>query len=98
MKPARLLVPPSEVYSDNVNKTNLNDIKSKLNVLDDDHTPGHHARDVYDTTLSWWRAGVRRKLVSAVHYESQIIAKIQVSLSFSTSGEAFVHSSFVSHL
>ena len=59
--------------------TNLNDFKSKLNVLDDDHTPGRRARDVYDTTLSWWRAGVRRKLVNVVHWESQIISKMQVS-------------------
>lgn len=60
--------------------TNLNDLKSKLNVLHDEHTPGRRARDVYDTTLSWWRAGVRRKLVRAVYWESQIIAKMQASL------------------
>lgn len=34
--------------------------------------------DVYDATLSWWRAAVRRKLLGAVKRESGIIAKMQV--------------------
>ena len=83
-----LSTPPSEVSSRssspapsvyNGTTENLNDLKSKLSVLDDDRTPGHHARDVYDTTLSWWRAGIRRKLVNMVHWESQIVARMQAS-------------------
>jgi hypothetical protein len=76
-KPVQVLIPPSEVYNDKT--TILNDRKSKLDEVDNDHTPGRRARDVYDTTLSWWRAGVRRKLVTTVHWESQIIANVQVS-------------------
>ena len=79
MKPVQLLIPPSEKYSNNAG------IKS------DNHAPGHgRASDLYDTTLSWWRAGVRRKLVSAVDWESQIIAKMQVSrMSVEVFGQPF---------
>lgn len=35
--------------------------------------------DVYDRTLPWWRAAVRRKLVASIKEESRIIAKMQVS-------------------
>lgn len=41
--------------------------------------PGRRSVDVYDTTLSWWRAAVRRKLVKMVHRESAVIAEMQVS-------------------
>ncbi|THV04795.1 hypothetical protein K435DRAFT_746622 [Dendrothele bispora CBS 962.96] len=41
------------------------------------HPPGRQARDVYDMTLSNWRASVRRKLVRIVRRESVIIAKMQ---------------------
>ena len=41
--------------------------------------PGQHSMDVYDATLSWWRAAIRRKLVKAVERESEMIAAIQVS-------------------
>ena len=36
-------------------------------------------RDVYDTTLSWWRAAIRRRLVQSIHWESRVIARMQVS-------------------
>lgn len=41
--------------------------------------PGQHSMDVYDATLPWWRAAIRRKLVKAVERESGMIAAIQVS-------------------
>lgn len=34
--------------------------------------------DVYDRSLPWWRAAVRRKLVDSVKEESRIIARMQV--------------------
>lgn len=39
--------------------------------------PGQHSMDVYDATLSWWRAAIRRKLVKAVERESEMIATMQ---------------------
>ena len=46
----------------------------------DDIVPGRLGRDVYDTNLSWWRAGIRRKLVQMVQWESVVIAKMQVGV------------------
>ncbi|ESK92555.1 pap2 domain protein [Moniliophthora roreri MCA 2997] len=39
--------------------------------------PGRQRLDVYDATLSWWRAGIRKKLVKTVAKESRVIAKMQ---------------------
>jgi hypothetical protein len=44
-----------------------------------DEAPGQHSTDVYDTTLPWWRAAIRRKVLERVRLESQVIAKVQVS-------------------
>ncbi|KAF8880461.1 PAP2 superfamily-domain-containing protein [Gymnopilus junonius] len=54
-------------------------INTKLNqsLLEDDEKHGRQGRDVYESTLSWWRAGLRRKLVTTVQWESQVIAKMQ---------------------
>ncbi|KAF8970350.1 PAP2 superfamily-domain-containing protein [Flammula alnicola] len=71
---------------------NYNDIKSKF-TLDDDLTPGRQGRDVYDTTLSWWRAALRRKLVATVHWESQAIAKMQDKIRTPWLDAYFVYSS-----
>ncbi|KAF9057101.1 PAP2 superfamily-domain-containing protein, partial [Panaeolus papilionaceus] len=38
---------------------------------------GAAGKDVYDTTLPWWRAAIRRRLVRAVRSESEIIARMQ---------------------
>jgi hypothetical protein len=40
--------------------------------------PGCQMKDVYDATLPWWRAAMRRKLLWSVERESVVIAKIQV--------------------
>ncbi|RDB18722.1 Dihydrosphingosine 1-phosphate phosphatase YSR3 [Hypsizygus marmoreus] len=42
-----------------------------------DVTPGRRPMDVYDATLPWWRAAIRRKLVKAVQKESKVIARMQ---------------------
>lgn len=42
-------------------------------------SPGIQAKDVYDTSLSWWRAAIRRRLVASVRWESRVIARMQVS-------------------
>ena len=41
--------------------------------------PWAQPKDVYDTSLSWWRAAIRRRLVASVRWESRIIARMQVS-------------------
>ncbi|KDR76501.1 hypothetical protein GALMADRAFT_120678 [Galerina marginata CBS 339.88] len=57
--------------------SDYHDTKLKYNLLDDDDTPEQQRKDVYDSTLSWWRAGLRRKLVATVQWESRLIAKMQ---------------------
>ena len=44
-------------------------------------SPGIQPKDVYDTSLSWWRAAIRRRLVARVRWESRVIARMQVSYS-----------------
>ncbi|TFK39306.1 hypothetical protein BDQ12DRAFT_682538 [Crucibulum laeve] len=40
-------------------------------------TPGRLPMDVYEATLPWWRAAIRRRLVKMVALESEVIAKMQ---------------------
>jgi len=40
--------------------------------------PGRLATDVYDATLPWWRAAIRRKLLKSVKWESRVLARMQV--------------------
>ncbi|KAF9474578.1 hypothetical protein BDN70DRAFT_815445 [Pholiota conissans] len=70
-----------------------NELKSKLKALDDDVTPGRQGEDVYDANLSWWRAGLRRKLVRTVQWESKIIAKMQEKIRTPWLDAYFVYSS-----
>jgi hypothetical protein len=42
-------------------------------------SPGIQPKNVYDTNLSWWRAAIRRRLVTSVRWESKVIARMQVS-------------------
>ena len=51
--------------------------------LVDQVSPGMQPKDVYDKSLSWWRAAIRRRLVASVHWESEVIARMQVSRVFS---------------
>lgn len=39
---------------------------------------GRLPEEVYTTTLSWWRAAVRRRLVGIVEWESGVLAQLQV--------------------
>lgn len=55
------------------------DLKTRLRSLEGKIIPDSEGRDVYDTTLSWWQAGLRRRLVATVKWESEVIAKMQVS-------------------
>lgn len=41
--------------------------------------PGIQPKDVYDASLPWWRAAIRRRLVASVQWESRVIARMQVS-------------------
>jgi hypothetical protein len=42
--------------------------------------PWTNPRDVCDSSLPWWRAAIRRKLVASVQGESGVIARMQVSI------------------
>lgn len=42
--------------------------------------PGKLPRDVYDSTLPWWRASIRRQLLKTVKRESEVLARMQVSV------------------
>lgn len=66
-------------------------LKHSLYVLDDDSASdtssivsehvdaGRLDEYFYDTTLSWWRASIRRTVLNQVERESDIIAAMQVS-------------------
>jgi hypothetical protein len=55
------------------------DLKTRLRPLEGEISPDSEGKDVYDTTLSWWQAGLRRRLVTMVKWESIVIAKMQAS-------------------
>lgn len=38
--------------------------------------------EVYDRTLNWWRAGIRRSLLKNIEWESKVLATMQVSFVF----------------
>jgi len=85
-----LSAPPSEASSRSSSPAPLSPLyqkdfiqeyyDEKINHIYDDKTPGRQPKDVYDTTLPWWRAAIRRKLVASVHRESRVIAQMQVSV------------------
>ena len=57
-------------------------------------SPGIQPKDVYDTSLSWWRAAIRRRLVASVHWESRVIARMQVSCRLMRSSLAYISTVF----
>ncbi|KAF9538128.1 hypothetical protein CPC08DRAFT_808238 [Agrocybe pediades] len=69
------------------------DYDTKHSLLVDDVVPGQRGEDVYESTLSWWRAGLRRKLVEMVRWESRIIARMQRSVRSPWLDRYFVYSS-----
>lgn len=54
-----------------------NENKSPYSVLEAS-IPGKLPRDVYDSTLPWWRARIRRQLLKTVKWESEVLARMQV--------------------
>ena len=69
--------PISSPYPYNI--LNLPDSRHE-HVLDNWVPPGNQPKDVYDSSLPWWRAAIRRRLLLNVRWESGIIARMQVSL------------------
>ena len=67
--------PVSSPVGQGVHHYNSLDSKPLVNWV----SPGIQPKDVYDTSLSWWRAAIRRRLVASVHRESRVIARMQVS-------------------
>jgi len=65
--------PPSPLSQDTFN--DHFDRKTRPNVSYDGIP--RRAKDVYDATLPWWRAAIRRRLVNVVHWESNVIARMQ---------------------
>ena len=57
-------------------------------------SPGIQPKDVYDTSLSWWRAAIRRRLVASVRYESRVIARMQVSCRLLRGSLAYISTIF----
>ncbi|KAI0945106.1 hypothetical protein AcV7_001736 [Taiwanofungus camphoratus] len=51
--------------------------------------------EVYDRTMSWWRAGIRRKLLKNVERESAIIAAMQERVRHPILDAYFVYTSFL---
>jgi hypothetical protein len=41
-------------------------------------SPGYLPDDVYEQTMGWWRASIRRGIVKTVEWESNVIASMQV--------------------
>jgi hypothetical protein len=54
-------------------------IPEKSTQVNQDASPGVLPEDVYDTAMSWWRAGIRRFLVKNLKKESAWIGAMQVS-------------------
>lgn len=57
-------------------------------------SPGIQPKDVYDTSLSWWRAAIRRRLVASVRCESRVIARMQVSCRLLRGSLAYISTIF----
>jgi hypothetical protein len=53
-------------------------IISSSDSVSSDDAPMFQRDDVYERTMSWWRVGIRRKLVEYVRAESEVIARMQV--------------------
>ena len=53
-------------------------IISSSDSVSSDDAPAFQRDDVYERTMSWWRVGIRRKLVGYVRAESEVIARMQV--------------------
>jgi hypothetical protein len=69
------------------------DLKTRLRPLEGEISPDSEGKDVYDTTLSWWQAGLRRRLVTTVKWESIVIAKMQEIIRTPWLDAYFVYSS-----
>lgn len=67
---------PDDYYV--LTKSTTNGTASEKDVFVESLIPGQLPMDVYEATLPWWRAAVRRVLVKSVLWESEILAKVQV--------------------
>ncbi|KAG5637587.1 hypothetical protein H0H81_004038 [Sphagnurus paluster] len=68
---------PSPSINGNGHFLYLQNEKPKIYDLDGDVTPGRLPMDLYEATLPWWRAAIRRRLVETVKWESEVIARLQ---------------------
>jgi hypothetical protein len=53
--------------------------------------PPDGIKDIYDATLPWWRAAIRRRLIQLVERETRLIARMQVRVSSSEHTLALTH-------
>ncbi|KAL0579647.1 Long-chain base-1-phosphate phosphatase [Marasmius crinis-equi] len=58
-----------------------------------DVSPGKAPSDIYEATLPWWRAAIRRKIVQRVEVESKVVARLQNAIRCSWLDSYFVYTS-----
>ncbi|KAK1219246.1 Long-chain base-1-phosphate phosphatase [Marasmius sp. AFHP31] len=58
-----------------------------------DFSPGKQPSDIYEQTLPWWRAAIRRQIVKRVEVESQTVARLQNALRSPFLDSYFVYTS-----
>ncbi|EIN09036.1 hypothetical protein PUNSTDRAFT_87143 [Punctularia strigosozonata HHB-11173 SS5] len=56
-------------------------------------SPGYLPDDVYEQTMGWWRAAIRRRLVRSVEWESKVIASMQAKIRTRFLDSYFVYTS-----
>jgi len=69
--------PAPSLPEDTVKHVYITDTSAYLSPLAEDG-PGRQADDVYEATLGPWRAGIRKKIVARVRWESEVLARMQV--------------------
>jgi hypothetical protein len=68
--------------SDSIASGNDNDsdeVSSEDAAENSSASPGRLPEEVYEKTLGWWRAGIRRLLVNNLKWESKCLSWMQVS-------------------
>ncbi|KAJ3501621.1 hypothetical protein NLJ89_g9257 [Agrocybe chaxingu] len=90
--PAPSPISPTFHYYDDASYDYI-DAKVRESLMSEDSTPGRQGRDVYEATLPWWRAAIRRKLVATVYEESKILATMQSKIRHPWLDAYFVYTS-----
>ncbi len=80
-----IALPYEMIHSPSRGGTSIHDVKMlrelKREVMSVTYAPGTQPDDVYDGSMAWWRASIRKLLIRSLKVESRWIAAIQVSFS-----------------